>query len=173
MDLASLDPRMLGLVHWPDGRRAMTMLRRSRDPIAAVAAVAASSFLLFACRSLSDTPTSPPIFPADGIIARIVVVDRGGTEQATDDLHTITSVLGMLRGISTSWGFTWHTYPSPHAMLLLEDGSGAVICKVDVGDGWVGSNCGKRERGWPPYALVPRATTSTLTAAFSAPAAIP
>jgi hypothetical protein len=102
------------------------------------------------CSSFTNTPAPSPIFPSTESVAWI----EGSPSGPISDGEKISQLMSALRKVNEGWYYTWHTYPSPQASLMLLDSSGHAICSVYFGPNWLGSTCGHSKPGWPPMATL-------------------
>ena len=109
--------------------------------------------ILVGLAACSEQPT-PRIFPEAAEISVLKVHfndTRGRGVADINDAARIADFVGTLRGIKGKWNYTrWDTYPTPQERVVLVARDGAARCFVDLGPNWVGSDCGHRERDWPP-----------------------
>jgi hypothetical protein len=124
--------------------------------------------VLLSCDRFRDESTSPPTFPESSSVASLEIHDRAGGVHTVVNRSIIDAFVSTLHGVSGSWAYTWHTYPSPDSRVVVRMTSGSQ-CVVDLGNNWVGSDCGKAGRGWPPFVSVSSATSIALSAAITEP----
>ena len=93
-----------------------------------------------------DRPASPPAFPQANTISGLVI-DEGPIIRDRAEIDTFSAELTSING---RWTYTWDTYPSPAHMIFIYDTQNKVLCRIDFGPNWIGSNCGQGTENWPP-----------------------
>jgi len=83
------------------------------------------------------------VFPAAKDVVKLTV-SNGMTLL---DRPKIEEFLASASELRRGWAYTWHTYPTPQATVLVHGASGAYICRVDLGPNWLGSDCGEPKAG--------------------------
>lgn len=99
------------------------------------------------CSQFEDAPAPSPVFPDTESVSRIA--NSSGIPITNPD--EIREFMAALQLLNSGWSYTWHTYPTPSASIVLVDKSNQPVCRVDLGPNWLGSTCGHIKAGWPPY----------------------
>jgi hypothetical protein len=104
--------------------------------------------LLVGC-PFQDKPAPTAVFPDSRGVTKLVVFEGLQISNRT----AIEQFLGALAPLDSGWLYTWHTYATPQATVVLLGPGESALCRVDLGRNWLGSDCGQAKSGsqWPPY----------------------
>jgi hypothetical protein len=123
--------------------------------------------VLLSCDRLLDESTSPPTFPESSSIGSLEIHDRAGGTHVVEDRAIIDHFVSTLHGVSGSWAFFWHTYPTAETRVVLKGQTSNLVCVVDLSSSWIGSDCGKTGKSWPALTSVSSATSNALGIAIT------
>lgn len=114
-----------------------------RGPVAVVYSIVLAGCLF------QDKPAPPAVFPDAPGVSKLVVA----SDVQISDSAAIEQFLGALSPLKSGWRYTWHTYPTPQAVVFLVGPGETTLCRVFLGPNWLGSDCGqpKSAEPWPPY----------------------
>jgi len=88
-----------------------------------------------------------PVFPDAQAVSSLSVKDGAAVREP----RRIAEFLDALKALDRQWKYTWHTYPTPQAVVMLVDANNRPLCAIDLGPNWLGSTCGHSKPGWPPF----------------------
>jgi hypothetical protein len=96
-----------------------------------------------------DKPAPTAVFPDARSVSKLVASESLQISSRT----SIEQFLGALAPLKSGWLYTWHTYPTPRATVVLLGPNESTLCRIDLGPNWLGSDCGQTKSGpkWPPY----------------------
>lgn len=96
-----------------------------------------------------DEAAPAAVFPDPRSVSKLVTSESLQLSNRT----AIEQFVGALTPLKSGWRYTWNTYPTPQATVLLLGPNESTLCRVDLGTNWLGSDCGQPKSGsmWPPY----------------------
>jgi len=119
-----------------------------------------AALFLFAVNLVGCATSSvSPSFPSGVQVSKLTVYAGTFSLSFKDitDQSQISEFLAHIGKIKGGWHYAWDTYPVSKARIFFVSISGQVLCTLDIGTNWVGSDCGIESKSkWPPLVSISR-----------------